>query len=284
LQTTKTLLTEGARRLEAAGISEAALNCQWLLAHLLKTDRLSMLADGGARVPARAAADFEKFVSRKAEGEPLAYILGSQPFCGLSLKVDHRVLVPRPETEELVGLAVDFILKARIGGAPDVLDFGAGSGAIALALSARFPEAKIAAAEKSARALACARENARALGLANRLTFLAVSSVSAAGGPFDLIVSNPPYIPTGVIAGLDKEVLAEPRLALDGGADGLAVAREIIAQAPRALKKRGALLLELGDTQGPAAVKLLDKKIWKTREVVNDLNGRRRFVRAVKAG
>ena len=282
MQTTKTLLTEGTARLKAAGISEAGLNCAWLLAHLLKTDRLSMLADGGVPVSARVAADFKRFLARKAEGEPLAYILGSQPFCGLSLKVDRRVLVPRPETEELVGLAVDFILQARRGGAPAILDFGAGSGAIALALARRFPAAVVTAAEKSGGALACALENARALDLAGRIKFLKISSVLDSGGPFDLIVSNPPYIPTGVIAGLDKEVLSEPRLALDGGADGLAVAREIIAGAPAALKRGGALLLELGDTQGPLAVKLLDEKIWKDRKVIKDLNGKQRFVRAVR--
>ena len=282
MPTTKTLLTEGTALLKAAGISEAGLNCQWLLAHLLKKDRLSMLADGGAHVPAGAAADFKKFLARKAEGEPLAYILGSQPFFGLSLKVDRRVLVPRPETEELVGLAIDFILKSRRGGAPAVLDFGAGSGAIGLALARRFPDAAVTAAEKSGGALACAQENARALDLAGRMKFLKVSSVEDCGGPFDLIVSNPPYIPTGVIPGLDKEVLAEPRLALDGGADGLAVVRKIIAAAPAALKKGGALLLELGDSQGPLALKLLDGKIWKARRVVRDLNGNRRFVMAVK--
>ena len=276
------MLTEGTELLKAAGISEAGLNCQWLLAHLLNKDRLSMLADGGAPVPARAAADFKKFLARKAEGEPLAYILGSQPFCGLSLKVDPRVLVPRPETEELVGLAVNFILKARRGGAPVILDFGAGSGAIALALANRFPEAAVTAAEKSARALACAEENARALDLAGRMKFLRVSSVGGCGGPFDLIVSNPPYIPTGVIPGLDKEVLSEPRVALDGGSDGLAVVREIVAAAPAALKKGAALLLELGDSQGPLALKLLDGKVWKSRRVIRDLNGKRRFVIAVK--
>lgn len=280
--TTKTLLAEGTALLEAAGVSEPALNCAWLLAHLLKTDRLSMLAGGGVPVPPVIAGEFKKFLARKAEGEPLAYILGSQPFCGLSLKVDPRVLVPRPETEELVGLAVDFILTARRGGAPAILDFGAGSGAIALALARRFPEASVTAAERSRGALACAEENARALDLAGRIKFLRVSSVGDSGGPFDLIVSNPPYIPTGVIAGLDKEVLAEPRLALDGGPDGLVVAGEIIAAAPAALKKGGALLLELGDTQGLQAIKLLDEKTWKTREVVKDLNGKRRFVRAVR--
>ncbi len=282
MPTIKTLLTDGTASLKAAGISEAALNCAWLLAHLLKTDRLSMLADGGAAVPAGVVSDFEKLLARKAEGEPLAYILGSQPFCGLSLKVDHRVLVPRPETEELVGLAVDFILKARRGGDAAILDFGAGSGAIALALARRFPAASVTAAEKSRGALACAEENARALDLAGRMKFLKVSSVSDSGGPFDLIVSNPPYIPTGVIAGLDKEVRSEPRLALDGGADGLSVAREIIAAAPAALKKGGALLLELGDTQGPLALTLLAEKVWKERRVIKDLNGKQRFVRAIK--
>ncbi len=283
MRTTKTLLTEGTALLEAAGISEAGLNCAWLLAHLLKTDRLSMLAEGGTLVPPAAAKEYKKFLARKAEGEPLAYILGSQPFCGLSLKVDARVFVPRPETEELAGLAIDFILKNRRGGDPDILDFGAGSGAIALALARGFPEAEVTAAERSKRALACARENARALGFADRVKFLAVSAVKDCGGPFDLIVSNPPYIPTGVIAGLDKEVLAEPRLALDGGPDGLAVARVIIAQAPAALKKGGALLMELGDTQGAAAVKLLDDGTWKIRKVIKDLNGKKRFVCAVKA-
>ncbi len=283
MRTTKILLTEGTALLEAAGISEAGLNCSWLLAHLLRTDRLSMLADwSGTVVPPAVVKEYNKFLARKAEGEPLAYILGSQPFCGLSLKVDARVLVPRPETEELVGLAVEFIFKNRRGAAPDILDFGAGSGAIALALAGRFPEAVITAAERSRRALACARENARALGFSSRVRFLAVSSVKDSGGPFDLIVSNPPYIPTAVIAGLDKEVLAEPRLALDGGPDGLAVAREIMAAAPAALKRGGALFMELGDTQGPAAVKLLDGGTWKTRKVVKDLNGKKRFVCAVK--
>lgn len=282
MRTTKTLLTEGTALLEAAGVSEAGLNCAWLLAHLLKTDRLSMLAESGTPVSPAVIKDFNGFLARKAEGEPLAYILGSQPFCGLSLKVDARVLVPRPETEELVGLAVEFILNGGPGGAPEILDFGAGSGAIALALASRFPAARVSAAEKSKSALACAVENARALGLYERMKFVAASSVMDSGGPFDLIVSNPPYIPTGVIPGLDKEVLAEPRLALDGGTDGLAVAREIIAQAPAALRKGGALFMELGDTQGPVAVKLLDKKTWKTRKVIPDLNGKKRFVCGVK--
>lgn len=278
------LLAEGTAVLEASGVSEAGLNCGWLLASVLRSDRLSLLADRGLVVKPREIREFKKFLARKAGGEPLAYIIGSQPFCGLSLKVDPRVLVPRPETEELVGLAADFLLKKfRLRGdaAPGVLDFGTGSGAIALALAARFPSARVMAADRSRGALACARENACALGLAGRVKFTAASSVRACGGPFDLIVSNPPYIPTGVIAGLDREVRAEPLVALDGGADGLAVAARIIEQAPETLNSGGALFMELGDTQASAAAGLLDRKVWKVRGIIKDLNGKRRFLRAV---
>lgn len=325
------MLAEGTARLAAAGIAEAGLNCAWLLAHALGTDRLSMLADGGTPAPPRAAGDFKKLLARKARGEPLAYILGSQPFCGLSLKVDPRVLVPRPETEELVGLAADFILKRHKDGAPfgsaqggpEILDFGAGSGAIALALAFRFPKASVTAAEKSKDALACAKENAAAHGLANRIRFLRASSINTcagvvsgtagrgkgigkvtatsysaftststccygpqttkgAKGPFDVIVSNPPYIPTGVIGGLDKEALSEPFIALDGGPDGLKVVRSMISQAPEALKKGGALFLELGEAQGPQALNLFNGRFWREKKLFKDLNGRKRFVRAIK--
>ncbi len=279
------LLAEGTTLLESSGVSEAGLNCGWLLASVLRSDRLSILANGGLRVPGPAVRKFKKLLARKAGGEPLAYIIGSQPFCGLLLKVDARVLVPRPETEELVGLAADFLLKicrARRATAPGLLDYGTGSGAIALALAARFPSASVTAADISRQALACARENACALGLAGRVKFITASSVDNSGGPFDLIVSNPPYIPTNVIAGLDREVRAEPRLALDGGGDGLAVAAAIIAQAPGALKSGGALFMEIGDTQASAVVGLLASKVWKVRSVIKDLNGKRRFLRALR--
>ncbi|OGS48995.1 MAG: protein-(glutamine-N5) methyltransferase, release factor-specific [Elusimicrobia bacterium RIFOXYB2_FULL_62_6] len=276
------MLAEGEALLAAAGISEAKLNCGWLLAHLLKTDRLSLLADRCALVPAETAADFKRLLARKAAGEPLAYILGSQPFCGLSLKVDARVLVPRPETEELVGLAADFILKHYRSGAPELLDFGAGSGNIALALAARFPKALVTAAEKSREALACAKENAAACGLEGRVKFVRASSLKGVKGPFDVIVSNPPYIPTGIIGGLDKEVLSEPFLALDGGRDGLKIVRAIAALAPRALKKGGALFLELGDRQAGAALALFSGRPWRKSGLFKDLCGKKRFVFAEK--
>lgn len=276
------LLAEGEAALMAAGISEAKLNCGWLLAHLLKTDRLSLLADRCVLVPARTAADFKRLLARKAIGEPLAYILGSQPFCGLSLKVDPRVLVPRPETEELVGLAADHILKHYKSGAPEILDFGAGSGNIALALAARFPKARVTAAEKSREALACAAENAAACGLEGRVRFVRASSLKGARGTFDVIVSNPPYIPTGIIGGLDKEVLSEPYLALNGGRDGLKIIRSIVTQAPAALNKGGALFFELGDRQAPAALALFGRRQWRKSALVKDLCGKKRFVFALR--
>jgi len=281
-ETAAVLLAEGESRLESAGVSEARLNCSWLLAHALGVDRLSMLADRGLKTRPEQARNYRKFLARKAAGEPLAYIIGSQPFCGLSLKVDKRVLVPRPETEELFCLAADFALKNRRVSAPRILDFGAGSGALALAFAVRFPAAAVTAVDKSRRALSCAAENSRALGCADRIKFLAASSVRASGGPFDLIVSNPPYIPTGVIAGLDREVRSEPMLALDGGRDGLAVARMIITQAPAALAPGGALFMELGEAQSRAALALLEKTKWKTRKALKDFSGRQRFLFAVK--
>jgi len=278
------LLSEGTALLEASGVSEAGLNCGWLLARVLGRDRLSLLADSGLMATAREVGEFKKLLARKASGVPLAYIIGSQPFCGLSLKVDARVLVPRPETEELVGLVSDFLERLAKRGAPRrrALDFGTGSGAIALAISYRFPEVAVTAADRSREALSCAGENARSLRLNDRIKFVRASSVENCGGPFDVLVSNPPYIPTGVIPGLDREVRAEPRLALDGGADGLAVASRIIERGPEALKRGGALFMEIGDVQASAVLGMLDRKVWKDGDVARDLNGKRRFLRAIR--
>lgn len=277
------LMAEGTALLKAAGIGESALNCGWLLASALRADRLSLLADRGRAVTAAEASAFRKFLERKASGEPLAYIIGSQPFCGLTVKVDQRVLVPRPETEELVDLALDFIRGYAPGssGPVHILDFGTGSGAIALALAAGCRRALVTAADKSRGALDCAEGNARDLGAAGRIRFVEASEVRDCGGPFDLIVTNPPYIPSGVIPGLDMEVRSEPLLALDGGPDGLGVAARIIEQAPEAVKKGGALFMEIGDTQARAVSGMPDRRRWKV-SVVKDLCGKKRFLKAVR--
>lgn len=269
-------LAEAAARLIAAGVDEAALNAQWLLADAMGLPRLSLLAEPGLAVPAAALRKFKKGLALKEQGLPLAYILGWQDFRDIRINVDKRVLVPRPETEELAGLAAAF-LKTRKGPL-SAMDYGAGSGAIGLWLAKEFPGLRLKAVEKSARALACAAENAAALGLAGRMEFIQASTLETVGGTVDLIVSNPPYIPTRVIPGLAPEVLSEPRMSLDGGGDGLDVARMLVNLAPSKLKKGGALILELSGGQAKKLMDALPARVWKEKRTHKDFNGIERFV------
>ncbi len=275
----KTLI-DAVARLNSRGVDEPGPNAQWLLADALGVARLQLLAEPDLPVPASAMKEFEKNLALKEQGLPLAYILGWHDFRDIRLKVDKRVLVPRPETEELAGIAADF-LRGR-GNAPSALDYGAGSGAIGLWLAVKFPCLRLTAAEKSARAIACARLNAANLGLAARVKFVRASTLAPVRGRFDLIVSNPPYIPSRVIPGLSPEVLSEPRMALDGGGDGLDVVRMLLSKAPSRLKPGGALILELGGTQAPKMLAAMSPKVWKEKRTFRDFNGIERFVFGVR--
>ncbi len=268
-------LTEAAARLAAAGVDEAELNAQWLLADAMGLPRLNLLADPGLPVAAGALRKFKKGLALKEQGLPLAYILGWQDFRDIRIKVDKRVLVPRPETEELAGLAAAF-LKTRKGEL-SAMDYGSGSGAIGLWLAKEFPALRLKSVEKSARALACAAENAAALGLAARMEFIQASTLETVAGTVDVIVSNPPYIPTRVIPGLAPEVLSEPRMSLDGGGDGLNVARMLVNLAPAKLKKGGALIMELGGFQAKNLLAAMPSSVWKEKRAHKDLNGIERF-------
>lgn len=274
------LLTDAERRLAAAGVDEPGPNAQWLLADALGVDRLRLLAEPGLPVAPAQARKFEKGLLLKEQGLPLAYILGWQDFRGLRINVDERVLVPRPETEELAGLAADFLASRPAPVA--ALDYGAGSGAIGLWLAHRFPGLRVTGAEKSPRAITCARENAAALGLAGRVRFVRASTLAPLRGRYDLIVSNPPYIPTGVIPGLAPEVLSEPKVALDGGGDGLGIARMLARLAPARLKKGGALLLELGGGQPARLLAEMPASLWTEKKTFRDLCGVERFLFARK--
>ncbi len=276
------VLAEAVLRLSGRGVEEPGLNAQWLLADAMRLPRLELLAGPGLAVGAAALKKFKNNLALKEQGLPLAYILGWQAFRNIRLKVDKRVLVPRPETEELAGLAAAFLRSLR--GRARALDYGAGSGAIGLWLATEFPALRVTAAEKSPRALACAAQNAAALGLSARVDFLKASTLKAVPGKFDLIVSNPPYIPAGVIPGLSPEVLSEPRVALDGGTDGLDVARMLVRLAPSRLKPGGALLLELGGAQAKKILAGLPGGVWKKKRTHKDLNGVERFVFAVFKG
>ena len=269
-------LAEAVARLGAGGVEEPALNAQWLLADAMGAPRLNLLADPGLPVGAAALRKFKKNLELKEQGLPLAYILGWQDFRDIRIKVDKRVLVPRPETEELAGLAAEFL--RRRPGKLSAMDYGAGSGAIGLWLAKEFPGLLVKSVEISARALACAAENGAALGLKGRMEFIKGSTLEAVSGRVDVIVSNPPYIPTRVIPGLAPEVLSEPHVALDGGGDGLDVAWMLVRLAPSKLKKGGALIMELGGAQAKKVLAAMPDKVWKEKRTHKDLNGVERFV------
>lgn len=225
------------------GVDAPRLTAELLLASALGCDRVRLYLDFDKPMGEPELARFRELVKRRADGEPTAYLTGAREFWGRRFAVDARVLVPRPETELLVEAALAALPE---GGA--ALDLGTGSGAIAISLALGRPGARVTAVDLSADALAVAAANAAALQAG--VTFLEgdLFSPLAAGTRFDVIASNPPYVPTGELAGLQREVRREPRLALDGGPDGLAVLRRVVEAAPRWLSPGGTLLLEMHES------------------------------------
>ena len=245
---------QDARR-QLAGLDDAAVTAEVLLAHVLGLSRAQLLAHPEAPVMAEQGAAFEQLLERAATGEPLAYLTGRREFYGLDFFVDRRVLVPRPETE----LLVDFARSLRPKRA---LDVGTGSGCIAVALAVSLPQAAIVATDVSSGALEVARRNAERHGVAGRIEFfqsdlLAIwpaeaSSIQAA---FDLVCANLPYIDRDELCDLPVS-RHEPWLALDGGRGGLELIERLLREAPRVLAPAGAMLLEIGASQGAAAAGL----------------------------
>ena len=238
---------------EAAAAGVERLDAQLLLLHALGRpahDRAWLLAHDDEALAPEAVQAFEGLCARRAAGEPLAYIVGRKEFFGLDLAVDERVLVPRPDTETVVEWSLE-VLAGKAS--PRVIDLGTGSGAIALAIAHRRPDAQVEAVDASADALAVAAGNAHRLSLAVR--FSQGHWLEGRTGPYDLIVSNPPYVREG-----DQHLHAlrhEPLQALVAGADGLDDIRVIVRQAPDRLAAGGWLLLEHGWDQAPAVRELL---------------------------
>ncbi|OPF62635.1 peptide chain release factor N(5)-glutamine methyltransferase [Hydrogenophaga sp. H7] len=242
---------------QAATASLDRLDAQMLLLHALGRsphDRAWLIAHDSDPLPPEAAARWQALQQRRRAGEPVAYLLGEKEFGGLTLQVDARVLVPRPDTEVLVDWALDALPKPGGAEPPRLLDLGTGSGAIALTVAARRPDAQISATDASADALAVAQANAQRLNLPVR--FAQGAWLAAVPGErFDVIASNPPYIAEG-----DHHLVAlshEPLTALTAGPDGLDDIRQIVAQAPGALRPGGWLLLEHGHDQAAAVRELL---------------------------
>jgi len=292
-------LTAAVDRLRASGSESARLDAELLLAHALGVERTTVLAHPEAAVGPEAAARLLDHLARRAAGEPVAYIRGIKEFHGVAFAVDGRALIPRPETEVLVGLALgaigDRLARApRPPGTPPlaVADVGTGSGAIAVALAVvlrrrgMLGEVEIVASDASDEAADLARENAVAQGVGDRVAVATADLLPPAGRPagllvvparFDVVCANLPYIPSSVVPELPVAASFEPQAALDGGPDGLGVIRRLLAVLPERVAGAGVALLEIGDDQGPAIRAAVAERLpgWEVR-VEPDLAGRPR--------
>ena len=274
-------LDAATRALSAAGVATARVDAEWLLAGLLGVGRFDVRLDPARSVSGLLAERYGAAVGRRARREPLQRILGWEEFRGLKIRLTDAVLVPRPETEALVQWALALLPPPGAGRRPLAVDLGTGSGCIACALAAERPDLDVIAIDLSPPAVAVARQNARALGLGPRVRVVAADLLSGVRDlRADLIVSNPPYLPTGLVPELDPEVRShEPLGALDGGADGLALIRRIAAGARDHLRASGALVLETaGGPQAAAAAALLGAAGFARVAVRVDLAGVDRFV------
>lgn len=274
------LLAAGERWLARRGVEDGRRSCEWLAARVLGLPRLRLPLESRRLPTPRQLAALRRGVVRLGTGEPLQYVLGEWDFRGRTLKVDRRALIPRPETEQLVQLVLDEGEVWRVP-RPAICDVGTGGGCIVVSLAAERPAGRYLAVEREAGALALARENAVRCGVAERIRFRqgeGCAGVAAAG--LDAVVSNPPYIATGALEGLPRPVRDfEPRQALDGGADGLAVLRDVIHDAALALRPGGWCFLEIGEEQGEAVRELLEKTGFGAVAVLGDLAGRIRYAR-----
>lgn len=273
------LLQAGARQLADAGIESAQLDAEVLLRHLTDLDRAGLFL----RLPDLAPTDllqrFDALLARRATGEPVAYLTGVREFMSLSFRVARGVLIPRPETELLVEWAL-----ATLASRPraTVVDVGTGSGAIAVSIAALAGDGvEVIATDLSAEALAIARENAAALltpERRDRLAFRQGSLLELVAGPVDLVLANLPYLTPGQMDG-NPDLAAEPRLALDGGADGLDLVRALVADLPRVLAPGGAAGFELDPSQTATVEGLLRRQFpGRSVRTIRDLAGMDRHV------
>ena len=262
------------------GVESARLNAELLLAHQLKLPRMKLYLNF-ERVLTLAETDgLRELVKRRGNREPLQHLTGSTSFCGYEIAATRAALVPRPETEKLAELGWQFL--STLNAQPSTaLDFGTGTGCIAIALAAKCPHARVIALDISTDALALARQNAETNNVGERIQFRQGDGFSALSEaiPFDLIISNPPYIATAEIDSLQPEVRDfDPRAALDGGADGLDFYRRLAAEAKSHLKPGGKIMMEFGDGQVEAIKKIFEAEKWIVEAVHEDYSHRARIL------
>jgi release factor glutamine methyltransferase len=271
-------LAQAATRLANQGVESPRLDAEILLAHALGLNRAAVLSRPEQWLTPKQLTRYRDLVARRGDREPLAYIVGHREFFGLELKVDQRVLIPRPETELLVEHALE--IAKRKTTPLLIADVGAGSGAIAVTLATHLPGATIYALDQSPGALEVVAENARRHQVGGRVHCLHSDLLAAVSGPVDLITANLPYVRTDEWSDLAPEIqYHEPRSALDGGPDGLDLIGRLLETAEPHLRPSGAILLEIGASQGAAATTLARQSIPQARvQLVQDYAGLDRLV------
>jgi release factor glutamine methyltransferase len=281
----KTALAQARALLQKNNIEQPRLDAEVLLCQLLNCRRASLFAHADKQLTDNELTNFNRLVEKRAAGQPVAYLVGNKEFMGLDFYVTPDVLIPRPDTELLVETAIELIKESNPP-APILVDVGTGSGAIAVSCTHFLPQLKVLAVDISAAALKVAQKNAEQNGVAPRIEFLngnLLEPVLKMGlaGQVDIITANLPYVPSGDIPGLSREVHHEPELALDGGPDGLDLYRIINPQAQSLLKPGGHLLIEIGPGQGALSLSLFSAPEWSSK-LYYDLADRERLVVAEK--
>jgi release factor glutamine methyltransferase len=263
-------INQAAAKLRAHGVNEPRLEAALLLSHIIGCDRAFLIAHDDRTLSAERSQAFSASVSRRASGEPLQYITGHQEFFKLDFAVTPDVLIPRPETE----LIIEAVLELFPGQAHCFFaDVGTGSGCVAISILQERPHSRAMAIDKSKSALKVAEQNAETHRVLDRMRLVHADLFCEVpeSEVFDLIVSNPPYVPDGELGGLQREVQREPHPALAGGADGLEVIRRLLAAAPRRLHAGGYLIFEFGINQDEAIAELVVGAVWELIEMRRDL-------------
>jgi release factor glutamine methyltransferase len=281
------LLNWSTDQLEQDQIENPRLNAELLLMHSFNLSREGLYVHLHDPLKEKEREAVERLIKRRISGEPLQYIVGHQEFWSIDLKVDPRVLIPRPETELLIEQTLFILSEMPLGRKPSVLEIGTGSGAVATSLAKERKDIFVVATDISRDALLVAKENARSAGVLGRIGFVNGNlfdpfRLLRGGQAFDLILSNPPYVDHSEIQGLSREVRShEPIIALDGGKGGLEIYHSIASQAHCYLRRGGWLLLELGQGQGGKVTELIERSgFFSKTQLLPDLSGIERVVKS----
>ena len=287
--TFRCVLKEAIAKLSSSHSEQARLEAELLLAHVLEMRKVDVITRPDQVLTELQEEQFQQLVERRCRKEPLAYIVGHREFWSLEFKVNPSVLIPRPETEKMIEHLRSLAGDEASGKEIRILDVGTGSGILAIVAALEFPKARVTAVDDSDKALAIARDNAFRHHVTERLEFIKMNFMRDWNFPqsdlYDYILSNPPYIPSKQLEQLMPDVRDfEPRFALDGGPDGLACYRYIIANAFSCLKPGGVLIFEVGEGQaGVVKQYLQDHSGFGEIEIIQDLSGRERVVSARRA-